>query len=89
MSEKHLLLKWGTVKGYDNLEKNDIKILKRYFEDGVPMSCMMDKPDQARRKILCEFIDQFDGLITNDWTGKTMDKDEAKKYVTEYGNART
>jgi hypothetical protein len=83
VSDKHLLLKWGTVKGYENLGDSDIEIMKRFFADGVSMSCAMDKPDEARRKILCELIDQFDGEITNDWTGKAMDKDEAKKYVME------
>lgn len=59
-------------------------ILERYFADGVPMSCMGDHPNADRKAILCELIDQLDGEIWNDWEGRTMTKDEAKKYVTEY-----
>lgn len=81
---EHLLLKWGTVKGWDDLSDKSVEILKRFFADGMSMSCAMDHPDNDRREILCELIDQLNGEITSDWTGKTMSKDEAKKYVREY-----
>lgn len=79
-----LLLKWGTIKGWDNLSPASVKIIERFFADGVTMSCAMDHPNEGRRAILCELIDQLDGEIQNDWTGKKMSKDEAKKYVLEY-----
>lgn len=79
-----LLLKWGTVKGWDDLSEKSQAIMQRYFSDGVPVSAMGDHPDDARKAILCELIDQIDGEIQNDWTGKMMSKDEAKKYVLEY-----
>lgn len=81
---ENLLLKWGSVKGWDDLSEKSQAILERYYADGVPMSAAMDKPDDERRAILCELIDQLDGEIHNDWTGKRMTKDEAKKYVLEY-----
>lgn len=80
-----LLLKWGTVKGWDNLSEKSYEIMQRFFADGVCMSAAMDHPDDARKAILCELIDQLDGEIQNDWSGEMMTKDEAKKYVTEYG----
>jgi hypothetical protein len=80
-----LLLKWGTVKGWDDLSDKSFEILQRFFADGVSMSCAMDKPDDDRKAILCELIDQFDGEIQNDWSGKMMSKDEAKQYVMDYG----
>jgi hypothetical protein len=83
MSE-HLLLKWGTIKGWDNLTERSVEIMKRFFADGMCMSAAMDKPGEERRAILCELIDQLDGEIQNDWTGEKMTKDEAKKYVREY-----
>jgi hypothetical protein len=82
---EHLLLKWGTVKGWDDMSEKSQEILQRYFADGVSMSCAMDKPDDARKTILCELIDQLDGEIKNDWSGEVMTKDDAKKYVLEYG----
>lgn len=81
---EELLLKWGTVKGWSDMSDRSIETMKRFFADGVCMSAAMDKPDQGRREILCELIDQIDGEIINDWTGKTMTKDEAKRYVLEY-----
>ena len=80
-----LTLKWGTVKGWNDLSEKSQEILKRYFSDGVPMSAMADRPDDDRKKILCELVDQIDGEIWNDWEGKKMSKDEAKEYVTNYG----
>ena len=83
MSES-LLLKWGTVKGWNSLTEKSQEILRRFFADGMSMSAMADRPDEKRRAILCELIDQLDGEIQNDWSGEMMSKDEAKKYVKEY-----
>lgn len=82
---EHLTLKWGTVKGWDDLSEKSQAIMERYFADGVPLSCMSDHPTEDRKAVLCELIDQLDGEIWNDWEGKEMSKDEAKKYVLEYG----
>jgi hypothetical protein len=79
-----LLLKWGTVKGWDGLTDKSLEIMKRFFADGVCMSAAMDKPDDARRTILCELIDQLDGEIQNDWSGEMMTKEAAKDYVRNY-----
>ena len=80
-----LLLKWGTVKGWNDATEKSQAILQRYFAGGEPLSCAMDKPDDARKVILCELIDQLDGEIQNDWSGEKMTKEDAKKYVMEYG----
>jgi hypothetical protein len=83
-----LLLKWGTIKGWDNFSEKSQGILRRFFADGMRLSTMADELDEARKEILCELIDQLDGEIQNDWSGDMMSKDEAKKYVMEYGRAR-
>jgi len=83
MSES-LLLKWGTIKGWDNFTEKSQEIVKRFFADGMCMSAAMDKPGEERRAILCELIDQLDGKIKNDWSGEIMSKEEAKKYVNDY-----
>jgi hypothetical protein len=80
-----LLLKWGTVKGWDDLSEKSQEIMQRYFADGIPWSCATDKPDDARKAILCELIDQFEGKIQSDWSGEIMTKEEAKQYVKTYG----
>ena len=79
-----LTLKWGTIKGWSDLTDKSVEIIKRFFADGAPMSCAMDRPDNERKAILCELIDQIDGEIWNDWDGEKMSKNEARKYVLEY-----
>jgi hypothetical protein len=84
-SAEQLSLKWGTVKAWSDLSERSFEILRRYFADGVPMSCALDHPGEDRNRILFELIDQFEGKIYLDWDGKYVTKDEAKKYVAEYG----
>jgi hypothetical protein len=84
MSES-LLLKWGTIKGFGGLSNRSIEIVERFFADGVPASAMTDRPDDTRRAILCELIDQFEGSIQNDWSGEMMSKEAAKEYIMNYG----
>lgn len=48
------------------------------------MGAMQQRDTPEQKQALCDLIDAIDGEILNDWTGKTMTKDEAKKYVTEY-----
>lgn len=84
MTER-LTLKWGTVKAWDGLSEKSQEIMQRFFADGVSASCAMDHPDESRKTILCELIDQLDGEIWNDWDGVAMTKDAAKAYVMDYG----
>lgn len=79
-----LLLKWGTLKGWE-LEKDETKdILKRYYALGVSANGPMVQHDNPEQKaIICELIDAVDE-IQNDWSGEMMTKDEAKKYVMKY-----
>lgn len=82
-----LLLKWGTVKGWDfeDTESEAWKLLKQYLENS-PMSCMADRPDEEKKKLLCEVIDKMDGEIHEDWGGEMLTKEQAKNYVMNYGS---
>lgn len=81
-----LLLKWGTVKGWRNFKEGECRdLLEKYLEDS-PMSCALDYPDEAKKLMLCEIIDKFDGIIHNDWDGVDMTKEQAKKYVIGYAH---
>lgn len=87
MSDEYLLLKWGTMKGW-NLGENEAAraAAKRYNEAGsVSMSAMAQHDTPEQKQALCDIIDAINGPIQNDWTGEQMTKDEAKKYVLEYG----
>ena len=83
-----LLLKWGSLKGW-NLETDASKAaLKRYFDDPVLASAAMQRNTPGQKQALCDLIDCLGGEIANDWSGETMTKAEAKKYVSEYGQER-
>lgn len=83
---EYLLLKWGTLKGW-NLGDNDAAraAAQRYQAGGMSMSAAAQHDTPEQKLALCDMIDAIDGPITNDWTGEEMSKDEAKKYVLEYG----
>ncbi|MDW9762187.1 hypothetical protein GOB02_21860 [Sinorhizobium meliloti] len=79
-----LLLKWGTLKGWDLESEASMAALRKYADGGLSMSATAQRDTDAQKQALCELIDAVDGEIVNDWSGETMTKDEAKKYVVEY-----
>jgi len=87
MGTDSLLLKWGTVKGwnFEDAECEAFKLLKKFLK-GSPASCIMDCPDKERKELLCRIIDKIDGEIQEDWDGKILTKEEAKDYVMNYGS---
>jgi len=80
-----LLLKWGTVKGWDfeDVESEAWQLLKKYLNNSSA-SCMLDHPNEDRKILLCQVIDKMEGEIQNDWTGEILTKDAAKDYVMSY-----
>jgi hypothetical protein len=88
-NEDHLLLKWGTIKGWNIKDPEALALLKRYFAEGVPWSAMTDHPDEARKAILCDLIRAHKGTIMNDWDGESYTKERAIEYVTSYGQRKT
>jgi len=84
----YLLLKWGTIKGY-NLKNSPeaFEALREYSKLGVSMSVMAQKDTQRQKELICEIIDKVNGNIQNDWTGEWYKtKEDAKKYILEYGS---
>lgn len=83
----HLSLKWGTLKAWD-FAGNDkcIELLKRYDELGSCASAMMQDDTPEQKELICQMIDAVDAeTIYLDWDGIDVSKDEAKKYVRDYG----
>lgn len=85
MTDKSITFKWGTIKGWTGFSQEDFDFLNKYFKDEQSNGCMADRPNTARKTILCDFIKSFDGTFFNDWSGEDMTKDEAIKYIMEYG----
>lgn len=81
---EHLLLKWGTLKGWKVESERSVAAFKKYCSEPTSYSAMAQHDTTTQKEALCELIDAIDGEIQNDWTGEIMSKDEAKKYVMEY-----
>lgn len=82
----HISLKWGALKAWHVHSDECLELLRRYFDKGVPPGCAMDRPNGNRKAILCELIDRCTAdKIFLDWEGKDVSKEDAKKYVMEYG----
>lgn len=83
---EYLLLKWGTLKGWNlNEDGPAYAAFKRYHEQPAALGAMQQRDTPEQKRAICDLIDALDGEITNDWTGEKLTKDEAKKYVLEYG----
>lgn len=84
-----LTLKWGNVKGWDGFEEGTPAraALEKWNDSGQGMSAMQRQTDD-QRELICAIIDAVDGEIWNDWDGVVMSKDDAKKYVRDYGKGK-
>lgn len=83
---EHLTLKWGTLKAW-KFESDEAKaLMQRYVEIGSAAGAMQQDDTPEQKQIICNLIDVVGcDKIYLDWEGKYVSKDEAKKYVTEYG----
>jgi hypothetical protein len=84
-NKEYLLLKWGTLKGWRFVGEETKKLFDAYCELGASASAAMQHDTPEQKDIICKIIDMLEGYVWNDWTGEMMTKEEAKKYVLEYG----
>jgi hypothetical protein len=87
----YLLLKWGTLKGY-NFENSPeaFKALKAYNKLGVSLGAATQRDTAKQKELICQMIDKVKGPVTSDWTGEdwTNDRQKAKDYVMNYGKEK-
>lgn len=84
-----LTLKWGTLKSWSFPDNEPVlKLLKEYVDIGSSLSAMAQKDTARQKEIICSLIDECDNPegIYLDWDGKYVGKDEAKRYVLDYGH---
>lgn len=81
----HVTLKWGTLKSWNFTSERGIELLTKYSELGSCISAMLQKDTPEQKKLICEMIDIVPGEIFLDWDYKYVSKEDAKKYVMEYG----
>lgn len=79
-----LTLKWGTLKAWEFKTEQTRGIMRRYIDLGASASAMAQRDTPEQKTLICDLIDALDGEIWDDWNGKAMSKDEAKKYIMEY-----
>lgn len=80
----NLRLKWGSIKGWSCAPDDAVELLQKWDDLGISMSAAMHRDTPEQKEIICQVIDLVDGKIVNDWSGETMTKESAKKYVMEY-----
>ena len=85
MDKDSLTLKWGTLKGWHFHSARGKELLQEYVELGASMGAAQQKDTPRQKEIICELVDECNGEIWNDWEGKKMSKEEAKRYVLDYG----
>lgn len=87
MTENYLLLKWGSLKGW-NLDNNNeaFDLLKQWHEIGTSLSAMVQHDTPEQKDILVKLIQAHTGTITNDWDGEEYTKDRAIDYIRNYGS---
>lgn len=92
MTDQYLLLKWGTLKGW-NIKGNDkaMEALQRYHNEPVQFSVMTQHDTEAQKQAIYDLIDAMpdDASIQSDWSGEQFTKDSAKEYVRDYGKAKS
>jgi hypothetical protein len=88
MTDQYLLLKWGTLKGWDVTgNEKALEALKRYASEPRSAGGVMTQHDtDTQKQALCDVIDAMpeDATIQSDWSGEIFTKETAKKYVMEY-----
>lgn len=83
-----LSLKWGTFKSCSITSKEGQAAFSRYREAGEQsLSAMLQRDTPEQKAALCELIDAIDNpVVYLDWDGEYVSKEDAKKYVNEYGS---
>jgi hypothetical protein len=79
-------LKWGTLKSWNLHSEKGRELLKKYCDLGSSASAMCQHDTPEQKDLICQMIDECNAeTIYLDWDGVYVSKDEAKKYVMDYG----
>lgn len=80
-----ITLKWGTLKSYNVQDEDTLKLLNKYFDEGVSMSAMAQRDTDEQKEILCQIIEKINRPVYLHWDGKYISVEEAKEYIRTYG----
>lgn len=77
----YILLKWGTLKGWELHSDKGKKLSEEYLKLGRSMGTMQQKDTDRQKEIILEMIDECDGPIQSDWSGEFFTKEQAREYM--------
>lgn len=81
-----MTLKWGTLKSWRLTSDKGKALLRKYLDLGSSLSAMMQHDTPEQKDLICQIIDECGAdEIYLAWEHKAVTKEEAKKYVMEYG----
>lgn len=84
--QDYLSLKWGTLKAWNLHSEKGLELLRRYHELGASLGAMTQRDTPEQKELICQMIDECSAPeIYLDWDGEYVSKEDAKKYVMEYG----
>lgn len=85
-TDDYLTLKWGTLKAWNLTSEKGNELLRKYYGLGASPSAMLKHDSPEQKELICQMIDECGASeIYLDWDGKYISKEEAKRYVMEYG----
>lgn len=84
-TSEFISLKWGTLKAWRINSERGLELLRQYMDD-APLSAMCHRDTPEKKATLCQLIDESQAsTIHLDWDGRDVTKEEAKRYVLNYG----
>lgn len=84
----YLLLKWGTLNGFDFTNSPEaLEAYREYNAIGESFSAMQQVDTPRQKELICIMIDTVNGRVSSDWSGEdwTDKKEVAKAYILNYG----
>lgn len=87
--QDHITLKWGSLKSWHLHGTEAQELLQQWAALGVKASAIAHRDTPEQRELLCRIIDASNvEHVYLDWDDKHVSKEEAKRYVMEYGEKR-
>jgi hypothetical protein len=85
-NDEYITLKWGTLKSWNLTSERGRELMERYEELGASWSAIAQKDTPEQKELICQMIDVCSApTVYLDWNGEEVSKEEAKRYVREYG----
>ena len=85
-TQDRIALKWGTLKAWHFATDACAELFRRYCEVGKSVSTMTQHDTPEQKELICQMIDECNAeTIHLSWDGLDVSKDEAKRYVMDYG----